>query len=71
MRSLEILSGREAWGSGDRSVVQNFANGHISLVGRVYSTRADSLGVGLLALQGLVRLVSLDIWQVKSIWQAE
>jgi beta-fructofuranosidase len=55
----------------DRSVVEIFTNGHTCLAGRVYPTRADSLGVGLLALKGLTRLVSLDIWQVKSIWQAE
>ncbi len=55
----------------DRSVVEIFANGHTCLAGRVYPTRADSLGIGLLALQGRTRLVSLDIWQMKSIWQAE
>jgi beta-fructofuranosidase len=54
----------------DRSVVEIFANGHTCLAGRIYPARADSLGVGLLALKGLARLVSLDIWQVKSIWQA-
>jgi beta-fructofuranosidase len=55
----------------DRSVVEIFANGHTCLAGRVYPTRADSLGVGLLAPKGVTRLVSLDIWQMKSIWQLE
>jgi beta-fructofuranosidase len=55
----------------DRSVVEIFSNGHTCLTGRVYPTRTDSLGVGLLALKGLTHLVSLDIWQMKSIWQAE
>jgi beta-fructofuranosidase len=54
----------------DRSVVEIFANGHTCLAGRVYPTRADSLGVDLLALKGVTHLVSLDIWKMKSIWQA-
>ncbi len=48
----------------DRSVVEVFANGWICLTGRIYPTRADSLGVGLFARDGSVKLKSLDIWEM-------
>lgn len=52
----------------DHSVVEVFANGHVCITGRIYPTRADSLGVGLFAHNGSVTLISLDVWQMRSIW---
>jgi beta-fructofuranosidase len=52
----------------DHSVIEVFANGRAALTTRVYPTREDSLGVGLFACGGQARLVSLDAWQIESIW---
>jgi beta-fructofuranosidase len=52
----------------DRSVIEVFANGRAALTTRVYPTRDDSLGVGLFACGGEGRLISLDAWHMKSIW---
>jgi beta-fructofuranosidase len=52
----------------DRSVLEVFANGGTSLTSRVYPTRADSLGLALVASGGTARLTSLDVWEMASIW---
>jgi beta-fructofuranosidase len=55
----------------DRSVLEVFANERVSITSRIYPTRADSLGVALLAEGGEARLNALDAWQVHPIWEAE
>ncbi len=52
----------------DRSSVEVFANGKQCLTVRVYPERADSNGVSVFARGGAARLVSLDAWQMHSIW---
>lgn len=52
----------------DRSVVEVFANGRGCTTARIYPSRADSLGVDLFAQGGAVRLKSLDVWEMGSIW---
>jgi beta-fructofuranosidase len=51
----------------DGSVAEVFANGRAALTERIYPTRADSLGVGLLARRGNAKLVSLDVWEMRAI----
>ena len=53
----------------DRSVVEVFANGRQCVALRVYPTREDSIGVSLRAQGQDAMLVSLDAWQMRSIWQ--
>ncbi len=53
----------------DRSVLEVFANDHTCLAGRIYPTRADSLRVDLLARNGNVRLKSMSIWSLGSVWE--
>lgn len=53
----------------DRSVIEVFVNGGRScLASRIYPLRPDSLGIGLFARSGSVKLKSLDIWKLSSIW---
>ena len=52
----------------DRSVIEVFANDRQCLTVRVYPGRDDSRGVSLFARGGGARLVSLDCWQMHSIW---
>ena len=52
----------------DRSVIEVFANDRQCLTVRVYPGRADSRGVSLFTRGGDARLVSLDCWQMRSIW---
>lgn len=52
----------------DRSVVEVFVNNRTCLASRIYPTRADSLGLALGSLEGVVKLKSLDIWMIESIW---
>jgi beta-fructofuranosidase len=52
----------------DRSVLEVFANERVSITSRVYPTRADSLGVALLAEHEGARLLRLDAWQMRTIW---
>jgi len=51
----------------DRSVLEVFANGRRCLAVRLYPTRDDSLGLGLVS-QGSARLAALDIWKMGTIW---
>jgi beta-fructofuranosidase len=50
----------------DCSVVEVYADGHFCLTSRVYPSRTDSLGVGLFAHGGTVKVRSLDAWQITS-----
>jgi beta-fructofuranosidase len=52
----------------DRSVVEVFVNGRYYLVSRIYPERRDSLGLELFSRKGEVRVRSLDIWHLASIW---
>ena len=52
----------------DRTVVEVFANGGQCLTKRIYPTRPDSLDVALFARGGSARLVSLQAWEMKSVW---
>lgn len=52
----------------DRSVLEIFANGRACLTSRVYPTRPDSLGIDLFTDGGSVKLRSIDIWEMDSIW---
>lgn len=52
----------------DRTVVEVFANGRQCLTKRIYPTRPDSLDAALFARGGSARLVSLQAWEMKSVW---
>jgi beta-fructofuranosidase len=52
----------------DRSVLEVFVNGRYYLASRVYPERHDSLGLELFASRGRVKVRSLDIWHLASIW---
>ena len=52
----------------DRSIVEVFANGRQCLTIRVYPERNDSSGVSVFARGSAAKLVSLDAWQMRSIW---
>ncbi len=52
----------------DRSLIEVFANGRQCLTVRAYPERDDSNGVSLFACGGSASLVSLDAWQMRSIW---
>jgi beta-fructofuranosidase len=52
----------------DRSVVEVFVNGRCYLASRIYPERRDSLGLELFVRRGRVRVRSLDIWHLASIW---
>jgi beta-fructofuranosidase len=52
----------------DHSIVEVFANGRACVTSRIYPALPDSLGVDLSTI-GSIRLVSLDIWHMKSIWE--
>ena len=53
----------------DRSVVEVFVNGRQCVALRVYPGRADSTGVSLRAQGRDMRLVSLDLWQMDTIYR--
>lgn len=53
----------------DRSVVEVFANGWACLTARIYPTRRDSLGIKFYVNGANVILKSLNIWQMRSIWE--
>jgi beta-fructofuranosidase len=52
----------------DRSVVEVFVNERCYLASRIYPERRDSLGLELFVRRGRVRVRSLDIWHLASIW---
>jgi beta-fructofuranosidase len=47
----------------DRSVVEVFANERACMTARVYPTRADALGAGLVARGDAAQLISLTAWE--------
>ena len=49
----------------DRSIVEVYANGHTCMTERIYPTRADSRGIDLFARGGAVRVLSVDVWELK------
>jgi beta-fructofuranosidase len=51
----------------DCSVVEVFGNGRVCVSTRIYPSRSDSLGIGVFAGHGRVRLKSLDVWTMGSI----
>ena len=53
----------------DRSIVEVFANGRQCLTLRVYPEREDSAGVSVFARGAGAKLVSLDAWQMRSVWR--
>ena len=52
----------------DRSIVEVFANGRQCLTLRAYPERQDSSGVSVFTRGGAAKLVSLDSWQMHSVW---
>ncbi len=52
----------------DRSVVEVFVNSRCYLASRIYPERRDSLGLELFARKGRIKVRSLDIWRLASIW---
>ena len=68
--SLELASGEplELRIFLDRSVVEVFVNSRLCLTKRIYPSRPDSLGVGLLAHGGIAMLRSMDVWKMNAIW---
>ena len=53
----------------DRSVVEVFVNGRQCVALRVYPGRADSTGVSLRSQGRDIRLVTLDLWQMDTIYR--
>ena len=53
----------------DRSVVEVFVNGRQCVAARVYPGRDDSTGVSLLSLGKDSKLISLEAWQMKNIYE--
>ncbi|MFN8479321.1 MAG: glycoside hydrolase family 32 protein [Kouleothrix sp.] len=49
----------------DRSVLEVFVNGRISITTRIYPTRPDSLGVAVFAERGATQLLQFDAWQLQ------
>ena len=54
----------------DRSVIEVFANNRQCLTKRIYPARDDSRGVQLFARGGCARLMSIDVWNMASIWRS-
>jgi len=52
----------------DRSIIEVFANGRQCLTLRTYPSREDSTGVSVFARGSVGKLVSLNAWQMRSIW---
>ncbi len=53
----------------DKSVLEVFVNGKQCLAVRVYPGREDSLGISLRAQGSAAKLISLDAWQMKGIYE--
>jgi len=51
----------------DGSTIEVFANGRAA-ASRIYPTRSDSVGIQLIGARGDSRLTSLDIWEMRPIW---
>ena len=55
----------------DKSVVEVFVNDRQCVCHRVYPSRNDSTGVSIMAREADGMLVSMDCWQMKSIYEDE
>lgn len=55
----------------DHSVVEVFVNDFLALTTRVYPVRENSVVLDVFAQGGEARLVSLDLWEIESIWSDE
>jgi len=53
----------------DRSVVEVFANGRQALAVRLYPGRADGTGISLRTQGSEAMLRSLDVWQMRCVWE--
>ena len=53
----------------DKSIVEIFVNDQQCVTARVYSGRADSVGVSLRAQGSAAILESLDAWQMSNIYE--
>ena len=51
----------------DRSILEVFANGRLCMASRIFPTRPDSTGVGLVAAGGSATLRSMDVWSMNPI----
>jgi beta-fructofuranosidase len=49
----------------DRSALEVFANGRVSITSRIYPAHADSVGVALLAERAGAQLLRFDAWQLR------
>ncbi len=54
----------------DRSVVEVFVNGRQCVAVRVYPGRPDSTGVSLISRGQESKVLSLDCWQMRSIYES-
>jgi len=52
----------------DRSIIEVFVNDRLCLTSRVYPTRADSVGVALLADDGEALVEQWDTWEMQASW---
>jgi beta-fructofuranosidase len=52
----------------DGSVIEVFADDRVCLRSRVYPSRADSRALEPFARGGAAELISLDVWEMQSIW---
>ena len=52
----------------DASILELFIGEHTACADRIYPSRPDSLGLALFAEGGTATLLSLDLWEMASIW---
>lgn len=52
----------------DHSILEVFANDRVAITTRIYPTRADSLGIALVAEHSGMWLIALDAWEINPIW---
>jgi beta-fructofuranosidase len=48
----------------DESIIELFVDEAVALTGRVYPTRADSLGIAAFAVDGAAEIEAIDTWQI-------
>jgi len=48
----------------DESIVELFVDDTLALTGRIYPTRADSIGIAVFAVGGAAEIEAIDIWQL-------
>ncbi|MEO5951514.1 MAG: glycoside hydrolase family 32 protein, partial [Chloroflexia bacterium] len=52
----------------DHSIVEVFANDRTCITGRIYPTLPDTMGINIIVNGGRTNLLSLDVWELNSIW---